>query len=110
MNSNTLHNTYNITLHSLVSSPGWLPDPFLRVFTRNIHRGKHGSDQEVYDHEGRFIPQVCVVGSCGFGVVLIHSRGTTQTLQRFEDIFSKWDHEGKGAFAFWGLSIWVFVG
>lgn len=43
---------------SLVSSPGWLPDPFLRVFSRNVHRGKHGSDQEVYDHEGRFIPQV----------------------------------------------------
>lgn len=32
---------------SLVSSPGWLPDPLMRVFTANIHRGKHGSDQEV---------------------------------------------------------------
>lgn len=42
-----------------MSSPGWLPDPFFRVFSRNVHRGKHGSDQEVYDHEGRFIPQVC---------------------------------------------------
>lgn len=42
---------------SLMSSPGWLPDPLLRVYSRNIHRGKHGSDQEVYDPEGRFIPQ-----------------------------------------------------
>jgi hypothetical protein len=25
----------------------------MRVYSRNIHRGKHGSDQEVYDHEGK---------------------------------------------------------
>jgi hypothetical protein len=55
------------TATSLVSSPGWLPDPFLRIFSRNVHRGKHGSDQEVYDHEGRFIPQARHVGFCVIG-------------------------------------------
>ncbi|KAM3568584.1 hypothetical protein VYU27_009295 [Nannochloropsis oceanica] len=61
---------------SIASYPGYFIDPFMCIYSRNIHRGKHGSDQEVYDHEGRFIPQ------------------------RFEDIFAKWDQEGKG-----GLSL-----
>lgn len=34
-----------------------LPDPFLRVFIANIHKGKHGSDSGTYDTEGRYIPE-----------------------------------------------------
>ena len=34
----------------------WLPDPLFSVKTRYIHRCKHGSDSEVYDTEGRYIP------------------------------------------------------
>jgi hypothetical protein len=37
---------------SIASYPGYLIDPLMRIYTRNIHKGKHGSDQEVYDHEG----------------------------------------------------------
>jgi len=46
--------------------PGWLPDPFFRVYTARIHKDKHGSDSGSYDTEGRFVPQ------------------------KFEDIFSKY--------------------
>jgi len=44
----------------------FLPDPFFRLYTENVHKDKHGSDSGTYDHEGRFIPQ------------------------KFEDIFSKY--------------------
>lgn len=37
--------------------PGYLPDPFFRVFLNNIHKDKHGSDTGTYDTEGRFVPQ-----------------------------------------------------
>ncbi|KAB2103290.1 hypothetical protein AG0111_0g8571 [Alternaria gaisen] len=56
-------------IHSNFSYPtcsGWLPDPFFRIFLKNVHRDKHGSDTGTYDHEGRFVPQ------------------------RFEDIFVKY--------------------
>lgn len=80
MGFNILFSVWAITVinpaFSLVSSPGWFPDPFFRVFTKNIHKGKHGSDQEVFDTEGRFTPQ------------------------KFEDIFTKWDRGNKG-----GLSL-----
>jgi hypothetical protein len=37
--------------------PGWIPDPFFRIYSQNIHKDKHGSDTGAYDTEGRFVPQ-----------------------------------------------------
>ncbi|RYP55207.1 hypothetical protein DL768_000201 [Monosporascus sp. mg162] len=37
--------------------PGYLPDPFFRIFLNNVHKDKHGSDTGTYDTEGRFVPQ-----------------------------------------------------
>jgi len=57
---------------SFFTAPHYIPDPFFRIYTKNIHRAKHGSDQEVYYQEGRFIPQ------------------------KYEDIFARWDRGNKG--------------
>ncbi|GAQ89646.1 Caleosin [Klebsormidium nitens] len=54
------------------TAPGIL-DIRLPIYTQRIHRAKHGSDSEVYDTEGRFVPQ------------------------KFEEIFTKFDRDGKGA-------------
>ncbi|KAH6652973.1 Caleosin related protein-domain-containing protein [Truncatella angustata] len=70
-----------IIIHANFSYPtvsGWLPDPFFRVFLKNIHKDKHGSDTGTYDAEGRFIPQ------------------------KFEDIFSKYG-EGRDYVTGWDL-------
>jgi hypothetical protein len=29
---------------SYPTNPGWLPDPFFRLWQKNMHRSKHGSD------------------------------------------------------------------
>ena len=52
--------------------PGWLPDPFFRIYTARMYKDKHGSDSMTYDNEGRFRPQ------------------------NFEDIFAKYDRGNKG--------------
>ena len=71
-----------LVIHGNFSYPtcsGWLPDPFFRIFLKNIHEDKHGSDTGTYDTEGRFIPQ------------------------RFEDIFSKYA-EGRDYLTIWDVS------
>eukprot|EP00882_Tetradesmus_deserticola_P000354 GHRQ01000390.1.p1 GENE.GHRQ01000390.1~~GHRQ01000390.1.p1 ORF type:complete len:244 (+),score=101.33 GHRQ01000390.1:151-882(+) len=57
---------------SYPTSPSIFPDPFMRINMKNMHRCKHGSDSEVYDTEGRFVPE------------------------KFEELFSKYDRTNKG--------------
>eukprot|EP00898_Chlorokybus_atmophyticus_P005415 jgi/Chlat1/5875/Chrsp4S06387 len=61
---------------SWVTQDTWLPSPAFTILVKNIHHAKHGSDSEVYDTEGRFVPY------------------------KFEDIFSKYDRQNKGALTF----------
>eukprot|EP00123_Amoebidium_parasiticum_P009527 comp19534_c1_seq1/m.22860 comp19534_c1_seq1/g.22860 ORF comp19534_c1_seq1/g.22860 comp19534_c1_seq1/m.22860 type:complete len:335 (-) comp19534_c1_seq1:149-1153(-) len=64
---------------SVPSQNTWFPDPRLPVYLERIHLCKHGSDSEVYDTEGRFVPE------------------------KFEELFSKYDRDNKGALSFWEL-------
>ncbi|KAI0712937.1 Caleosin-domain-containing protein [Cerioporus squamosus] len=42
---------------SYVTVDDYLPDPRFRIYVRNVHKIKHGSDSGAYHNEGRFIPQ-----------------------------------------------------
>jgi len=64
---------------SYVTVPGWRPDPLFRLYTVNIHKAKHGSDNGTYDTEGRFIPQ------------------------KFEDVFARYS-EDKDSLTIWDVS------
>lgn len=57
-----------------------LPDPFFRIWIKQVHKCKHGSDSMSYDPEGRFRPQ------------------------NFEDLFAKYDSGNKG-----GLDLYDMV-
>ncbi|KAK0354698.1 hypothetical protein LTR91_012284 [Friedmanniomyces endolithicus] len=58
---------------SYPSVPGsWLPDPFMRIWVRQVHKCKHGSDSGSYETEGRFSPH------------------------NFEGLFAKFDEGGMG--------------
>jgi len=59
--------------------PGYLPDPFFRIWLKRSHKAKHGSDSGSYDNEGRFRPQ------------------------QFEDFFAKYDRNGKGGLDLYDL-------
>jgi peroxygenase len=61
----------NVNL-SYPTQPGWLPDPFFRIYIDNVHKAKHGSDSMSFDNEGRFSPQ------------------------KYEDLFAKYDRGDKG--------------
>ncbi|KAH7116539.1 Caleosin [Dactylonectria estremocensis] len=50
----------------------WLPDPLLRIYVKDIHKAKHGSDTGVYDFDGHFNPQ------------------------RFDQLFERFDSSGAG--------------
>jgi peroxygenase len=64
---------------SYQTSAGFLPDPLLRIFLANVHKGKHGSDTGTFDNEGRYVPQ------------------------RFEDIFAKYA-DGRDYLTLWDVS------
>ncbi|KAI9696316.1 MAG: hypothetical protein M1820_008158 [Bogoriella megaspora] len=59
--------------------PGFLPDPWFRIWIDRLWKDKHGSDSMSYDNEGRFRPQ------------------------NFEDFFAKYDRGQKGGLDIWDL-------
>ncbi|CAG8660489.1 7159_t:CDS:2, partial [Paraglomus occultum] len=61
---------------SYVTQTSWMPSLTFNINTNFIHNGKHGSDTESYDTEGRFVPE------------------------KFEEIFSKYSHQTQDALTF----------
>lgn len=60
---------------SLPTQEGF-PNLLLPIYIKNIHKCKHGSDSQVYDMEGRYVPQ------------------------KFEEMLSKYDKDNKGGLTF----------
>lgn len=62
---------------SINAALGWVthspPRPSLRIDVARIHRGKHGSDTDIYDERGYFVPE------------------------EFEKTFARYDRDGDGA-------------
>lgn len=74
-------------IHGSFSYPtlkGWLPHPLFPIYTERMHKTKHGSDSEVYDTEGRFVPE------------------------KFEEIFSKYDRGNKGGLSWADMQAMVY--
>ncbi|KAF4973789.1 hypothetical protein FZEAL_9236 [Fusarium zealandicum] len=62
----------------------WIPDPLFRIFVRDIHKAKHGSDSGIYDFDGNFNPE------------------------RFDQLFERFDSSGKGGLSARDLSeLWA---
>lgn len=77
-----IHNAFSIPTWHAWFSPRNLLMP---IHIDRLHRSKHGSDSEVYDTEGRFVPQ------------------------KFEEIFSKFDHGNKGALSWSDIQDMVYA-
>ncbi|CAG8433870.1 7007_t:CDS:2 [Diversispora eburnea] len=73
---------FTFAIHSGFAYPSqesWIPilcNPFFKIYTDRIHKCKHGNDTETLDTEGRFVPE------------------------KFEEILTKFDREGKGGLSF----------
>jgi len=74
-----IHGTF-----SYPTSHSWIPSPLFPINIDMMHRTKHGSDSEVFDTEGRFVPQ------------------------KFEEIFSKYDKENKGGLSWRDIQDMVY--